>query len=126
MSFSNVLSDIASTLGTDIDGAPVYPANHPQGTLGGEFLIFKVFPINSRDEMYVEPMYRGFVEVSVYTAAGDGDVRAAQLCDLLEARLSRTVIGRTQTSQSRIEVAGVDRADTNLYRVNFLFDYLST
>ncbi len=126
MSFTNVLKDISSTLGTNVDGARVYPANHPQETLGSEFIIFKVFPINSRDEMYVEPIHRGFVEVSVYTAAGNGDVRAAELCDLLERRLSRTVIGSTQTSQSRIEVAGVDRADTNLYRVNFIFDFLST
>ncbi len=126
MAFTTVLKDIASTLGPSVGGARVYPANHAESTLGDEFLIFQVFPINSRDEMYVDPVYRGFVEVSVYTPAGNGDVRAAHLCDLLEGRLSRTVIGRTQTSQSRIEVVGIDRADTNLYRVNFLFDYFST
>ncbi len=126
MAFTTVLRDIASTLGTDVDGARVYPANHAESTLGDEFLIFQVFPINSRDEMYVEPIYKGFVEVSVYTPAGVGAVRAAELCDLLEGLLSRKLIGRTQTSQSRIEVAGIDIADTNLYRVNFLFDFLST
>ncbi len=126
MAFTNVLRDIASTLGTSVGGARVYPANHAESTLGDEFIIFQVFPDASRDEMYVDPIYRGFVEVSVYTPAGGGAVRAAQLCDLLEGLLSRKLIGRTQTSQSRVQVAGIDTADSNLYRVNFLFDYLST
>ncbi len=126
MAFTTVLRDIASTLGTYVDGARVYPANHAESTLGDEFLVFQVFPVASRDEMYVESVYRGFCEVSVYTPAGGGSVRAAQLCDLLEERLSRKTIGRTQTSQSRIEVAGIDRVDTHLYRVNFMFDFFST
>ncbi len=125
MSFSQVLRGISSTLGTSVGGARVHPANHAESDLGKEFLIFQVFPASSRNEMFVEPVYRGFAEVSVYTPAGGGAVRAAELCDLLEGLLSRKILGNgIQTSQSRIEVAGIDLADTNLYRVNFLIDWL--
>ena len=109
-----------------------YPENFSGSNSGNEFIRISILPVD--DSLISFPKsVKGQMIVDIFTAAGEGTKRGAQIADLLDTHIvGRTIAlnssGNVQFGNSSLNSVGIDRANSSIYRFIYSvsFNYFGT
>ena len=104
-----------SSLNLTVFPSNFYPPSNPK-----EFLRYEVIPLEESTAEYGESNYKaGLFNVQIYVQANRGPARVFQLAESLDTHFSKKLLGSTQTHRGKLDVVGMDKDDTSLFRADY-------
>ena len=122
--YADALKIIAKTLGSTVNNVTVVPDNFDGSRATESFCRLTVVAdetiISEMDQTFIQ----GYVNISIYVAAGIGQLETMQTCDAIDALLNRQIIdSQIGFGQSRVTPIGIDAENPNLYRTDYEIDF---
>jgi|SaaInlStandDraft_1057018.scaffolds.fasta_scaffold09275_6 hypothetical protein len=107
-------------------GVKSYPANFWPATNPDEFVIYEIIPSSPPVEEYSKPTYkRGMIIIQIYTRSNKGSLRTYEIADKLADLLENQYSVDTQLSDGTLNVRGIDKDDTSLFRADYSLQFNS-
>jgi len=125
--YENILFDVESPFGNSTwtaNNIPAFPSNYAVPANTSEFVKIEVLPLRSNSD-YNRFGIEGKIFIQIYVQANKGVKRLMEIADLLDNILqNKTLTNGTQTRSSSLQVLGIDRDNPELFRGDYIVDFL--
>jgi len=128
-SYTELLSSIdavfASGSWTSL-GVASFPANFWPHTVPDEFVIYEIIPASLPVPEYSKPTYKkGMIIIQIYTRSNKGLARCYEIADKLSTLFDSNYSNSTQLHDGILNIRGIDKADTSLFRADYSLEFNS-
>jgi hypothetical protein len=128
-SYSELMSSFDSVFSTTewtSVGLPAFPANFFPSTYPDEFIRYQVVPSEEGVEEYGRNLYKsGFFIVEIYAQSNKGPKRIYEIASVIEDYFANRSFMKTQVSSGTLQVVGIDKDDTSLFRADYSLKFNS-
>jgi len=107
-------------------GLTAFPANFWPQTTPDEFIIYEIIPASPPVPEYSKPTYKkGIIIIQIYTRSNKGLSRCYEIADKLATLFDSNNSNSTQLSDGTLNVRGIDKDDTSLFRADYSLQFNS-
>ena len=105
---------------------PAFPQNFYPDSLPNEFVRYEIIPSGQGVEEYGDPNYKaGLIILQIFTQANRGPKRTFEIAAKLEEHFENKLIQSTQVGRGTLDVLGIDKDDTSLFRADYSLQFNS-
>jgi hypothetical protein len=91
-----------------------------------EFVIYEIIPASLPVPEYSKPTYKkGMIIIQIYTRSNKGLARCYEIADKLSTLFDSNYSNSTQLHDGTLNVRGIDKDDTSLFRADYSLEFNS-